>query len=716
MSREAIKKYFDDGWDVIPYAQGEKGPRDVNWTTKIYTPEDFKEGANVGIRLSTLVDVDCDTPEAGKAALRLLPQTKRRHGRPSKPHSHFFFLPDRPITTQQFRDIDNSMLIELRGLSAKGTPTQTMIPPSTHPSGEQLAWDMDEEPAHIEADVLERVVKGIAIIAICARHWPTHGARHDARLALAGYLLRAGGTEDTVIKISETIAQLTGGNETDARNTAIHTAQKLAAGSDRNAWGGPKLAELLGADVVKALNKIVGCEALSQIEELNAKHAVLSEQGKTIVITEEIDTALDRSVIYRSSFEDIRNRYLHEIVSLPKGKSTTLGAYWLTHPARRQYDRIIFDPEIKPEHADPKSYNLWRGFHVQPQKGAWSLFREHLRLVVAGGSDPVFSYLEGWMARAVQRPGRPGEVAFVMRGRQGAGKGMVARGFGHIFGHHFHHVSQPRHLTGNFNAHLRDAVVVFADEAVWAGDRTEVGILKTLVTEPVVAVERKGKDVFFAKNVIHLIAASNNDWAWPAELDDRRGFIVDVLPDKIGDLEYFKAIRHELNTGGYEAMLHDLLLYDLSTFNHRKPPKTAALLEQKVLGMSPVQRWWFDKLKSGRIGWRDRWPAEIPKRELHDDYVRTMDKVGIHRKSTETELALFIQRYVPAARAKRGMAKVRVDFDAKGQPVFETQNTRSWALPSLKVCRENFEHELQSTLIWETDADDLDDEQREVEF
>jgi hypothetical protein len=36
-----------------------------------------------------------------------------------------------------------------------------------------------------------------------------------------------------------------------------------------------------------------------------------------------------------------------------------------------------------------------------------------------------------------------------------------------------------------------------------------------------------------------------------------------------------------METGGYEAMLHDLLAYDLSHFNVRRVPITDALQEQK---------------------------------------------------------------------------------------------------------------------------------------
>ena len=61
-------------------------------------------------------------------------------------------------------------------------------------------------------------------------------------------------------------------------------------------------------------------------------------------------------------------------------------------------------------------------------------------------------------------------------------------------------------------------MVVFADEAFGVEDRSSSGVLKMLITEPTIPIERKGLDVVQAKNVVHLIMASNDDWVIPAGL------------------------------------------------------------------------------------------------------------------------------------------------------------------------------------------------------
>ena len=48
-------------------------------------------------------------------------------------------------------------------------------------------------------------------------------------------------------------------------------------------------------------------------------------------------------------------------------------------------------------------------------------------------------------------------------------------------------------------------MLVFADEAFWAGDKASEGALKAMVTEEQLPIEYKGKDVLYVKNHIHLL-------------------------------------------------------------------------------------------------------------------------------------------------------------------------------------------------------------------
>ena len=104
-------------------------------------------------------------------------------------------------------------------------------------------------------------------------------------------------------------------------------------------------------------------------------------------------------------------------------------------------------------------------------------------------------------------------------------------------------MSSSHHLVGNFNAHLETAIVVFADEAFWAGDKQGEGTLKTLITGNAIRIERKGIDLKSSPNHIHLIMASNADWVVPASADERRYFVLDVSDAHRQDHAYFADVE-----------------------------------------------------------------------------------------------------------------------------------------------------------------------------
>lgn len=340
------------------------------------------------------------------------------------------------------------------------------------------------------------------------------------------------------------------------------------------------------------------------LRKLNEKHAVILDiGGKCRIIREVWDPALKRTRISKQSFEDFRNGYRNRKVVVghnDKGQSVekAAGAWWVDHPQRRQYETIVFAPGQEVEDA----FNLWRGFAVDSLPGdKHESFLAHLRDNVCSGNVEHFTYLVGWMARAVQEPDSPGEVAVVLRGKRGTGKSFFAKKFGHLFGRHFLQVSDSKHLVGSFNAHLRDAVLLLGDEAFFAGDKKHESVLKTLVTEEHLVIEGKGIDAEAAPNYTHLILASNEDWVVPAGLDERRFFVLEVGDGHKQDHDYFRTIQRDLDGGGYENLLHFLRTYDLSGFEVRVVPDTKALRSQKAESLQGFERYLYELLWSGEL-------------------------------------------------------------------------------------------------------------------
>jgi hypothetical protein len=181
-------------------------------------------------------------------------------------------------------------------------------------------------------------------------------------------------------------------------------------------------------------------------------------------------------------------------------------------------------------------------------------------------------------------------VAVVLRGREGTGKGVLAREFGRLFGSHFKHVVNAKHLVGHFNAHLQHCSVLYADEAFWAGDRSHESVLKALVTEETILVEPKGIDSYTVRNCIHLIMSSNSEWVVPAGADARRYLVLDVSAAHMQDHRYFAALTQEMDSGGRAALLYYLLNLNIASFDVRSVPHTLALADQKTRSRRGVDR------------------------------------------------------------------------------------------------------------------------------
>lgn len=436
----------------------------------------------------------------------------------------------------------------------------------------------------------------------------------------------------------------------------------------------------------------------------NDKYAVIKNLGgKCMVVREIFDIVMGRHQLTKMSLEQFAKGYENKFIKVgednsgnPKWKPA--GQWWRTHDKRRQYETIVFAPEIQ---VPDDYYNLWKGFAVQSLPGDCSLFLAHVRDNVCAGIEENFNYLMGWMARTVQIPAQPGEVAIVMRGGRGVGKSFFAKMFGSLFGRHFMQVSNSSHLVGNFNNHLRDLVVLFADEAFYAGDKRHESILKTLVTEDMMAIEAKGVDVENVPNYIHLIMASNDMHVIPAGGDERRFFVTDVGTGSQQNNPYFAAIADQLDSGGREALLHLLMKYDLSEYNVRAVPRTEALREQKLLSLNVLEEWWFQKLDEGctlREG--EEWLTEVPTHQLVDDYVEHARRFNVSRRGNQTALGKFLQRVCPQLSTHRRRVEVET-LSAEGWSTKKMRYVRFYQLPELEEARARWV-KLYGEEEWET--------------
>jgi hypothetical protein len=376
-----------------------------------------------------------------------------------------------------------------------------------------------------------------------------------------------------------------------------------------------------------------------------------------------------------------------------RGQDEALANAWLAWPGRRQYESVEFLPGVTTP--PPGIFNFWRGWGVQPKsEGSFDGFQEHLQNVVCSGDADLYEWLMDWFAHLFQHPQEKPNTVVALQGGQGAGKSMVGSVLKRLLGPHHVTVDRARQVTGNFNAHLEQCLLLQAEEAFWAGDKSAEGALKHLVTGETLPIERKGLDVVERPNYTRMFITTNNDRVWPTSLDDRRLAICRVSDERAFDYAYFDAIFEELESGGYERLLYELLTREIDYDRLRCPPRTVALEAQAAESEGPEGRWLFNLLESGQIiGERTAdGGVRTSLAHLYEDYVRSAsDRERRHLKNTRA-FGFYIQERLRAIKlTERKRVSTR-----EGRP-----RSRMYELPPLAELRAQYSRGRAANQTWD---------------
>ena len=139
-------------------------------------------------------------------------------------------------------------------------------------------------------------------------------------------------------------------------------------------------------------------------------------------------------------------------------------------------------------------------------------------------------------------------------------------------------------LKSSFNGYVQRATFLQYDEALYAHDHNLVPKIMNEVTCKTRSINDKGEKVVTVNAYDFSWFTANKRDALPALPGSRRWFISDVLPDHKEDTAYFAAIEKELNEGGYERLLWELLNTDLTGFDPQQVPEDGSPLTRDSRG------------------------------------------------------------------------------------------------------------------------------------
>jgi hypothetical protein len=420
------------------------------------------------------------------------------------------------------------------------------------------------------------------------------------------------------------------------------------------------------------------------LAEMNEKYAVILTYGNQTVVMIENARKNEQTQRYEPAFQNFRTfkdrikRYPNIPIETKSGKTKSISAFewWTSHPRRREFEDITFEPGLE----TPNRYNLWNGFACDAVQGdKHERYLAHIFDNICSGNQEHFDYLLRWMARVVQFPRTQSMVAPVLLGERGTGKSIFCNFFGAIFEPHRYTASDIQELTGKFNAHIGQCVFVVAEEAFDLRDKRHESVLKERITGTTTGIQRKGVDTIRLPNYIHLMMTSNNERVVPAGDKERRFFVLRVASNHIGDSPYWKAILKDQESGGLSNLLFHLRSIDLSTWDVTQVPRTDELREQQEHNLSVELDWLLEKLDSGVWIPGVKWEGPVRKKQLHEDYKAYLASMNARFVKGERAFHQFICRELPGTTDKQVYGR-----DPHDRPMV-------FIFPPLAQCREAFD-------------------------
>ena len=325
---EAIDFYPRLGLAVTPVAHGDKEGRLKGWSKPNHSaaPNDFRVNDNIGVLNGTQaeegwffhdVDIDANSDGARRIVERLCPPTGWRYGRASKPRSHANYLVRGQCLTRRYSGagVERKAILELRGVTKKGTHTLSVAPGSVHETGEPIRFSEGGGGAIGRVDNpadLERAVQHAAVGIVIYEAWPAN-SRHRLRLAFAKILDGHGLTADESVSILEAVMDATGSDIADVASAVRDTVAALRRGDATE--GASAINDVRGDDVGEAVIKAIE-RILRSSSVVDEKTDIVMHGGALSSIVNRAEEALRTTSIYQRGGVLVRSITLDRAVGV----------------------------------------------------------------------------------------------------------------------------------------------------------------------------------------------------------------------------------------------------------------------------------------------------------------------------------------------------------------------------------------------------------------
>lgn len=282
--------------------------------------------------------------------------------------------------------------------------------------------------------------------------------------------------------------------------------------------------------------------------ELDNPHLELARREATVAQLEQSDARAAKRELKkeRRALEQMRER-LAAMVETPE----TTTVYDVVHGmlSTLTYDNMVFRPG---NDARPDDFNLFRGYAAERLLQAYpdrypeavQPVLDHIKDVLCAGDERVYAFALKYLAHILQNPTEKCGVALLFFSVPGAGKGALLDFLERVIGGtHVTVVQDNQSLTGEFNAHRANKLLILANELKNGGVACkEANVLKSMITDKTDHIRCLGKDRRQIDSVSSLMMFTNERRAVRIDPDDRRYCAIECSAVHVNDVKYFKLL------------------------------------------------------------------------------------------------------------------------------------------------------------------------------
>lgn len=571
--------------------KGQKDPGAILWDPKSNTREKSDQTIkvlettqdNLGVHLfGSLVDVDIDTdnPYLMAALDHFLPATTHVWGRPSRPRTHRLY----ELAGQTFDPTKWPFLAkiqkkpeiaaEVRGGDLKSA-RYSLLPGSTHPSGEKYLWENPKAArstvVHVSEEKLMQAVRFSCVAALIGQHWQ-EGVRNELCKAFSGFLYKAAAyneelnadlpfTREEAWDLLEGVMRIADDDPADSamrRKTFDQTWEKGESGAP--IVGATRIGELTGDEDIVGLLYLL----LANTPDLQAMDAIFEQYAVIRNTMNLIDLKLGAKGAYVMNREAFVFTLAGNFIQTEKSK-VPISAVFLNSPRRTIVDRVSANPmreKIYINRDGMKVANTWTGWEIEPcdeevteKDVEW--FTDYVLRVICRSDLDLYDWVMTWIADMFQNPAEKPGTALVLVGEQGAGKSMLPEKILRpiIGSAHSTKAGTIEKLTSKFNSHMGGKLLIQGEEVMNSNRRQDADMMKDAITSAIRMVEMKGRDAFEMEDFSRYILTSNHeDRAVNIEAGDRRYTIAQV-----SDEYAYKGGKNEKKRAEYFGPLFEKL-------------------------------------------------------------------------------------------------------------------------------------------------------------